>query len=173
MIKLKKPMDVKYFVGMIARDEDIMEKAVEILKERFGEVEFKSNLIPFTHTNYYEREMGKDLKKKFYSFKPLKSPAELVNLKLFTIEVEKKFMEGYKRRVNIDPGYVELSKVVLASTKNYSHRIYLRDGIYAEVTLYFKNGEFHDFFYTYPDYRTQEYKEFFKKVRESLKKSLL
>ncbi len=172
MIKLKKPLDVKYFVGMIAKNGEIMDKAVKILEKRFGEVEFESNLIPFTHTDYYEKEMGKDLQRKFYSFKPLRSPGELVSLKLFTIEVEKKFMEDDKRTVNIDPGYVELSKVVLASTKNYSHRIYLGEGIYAEVTLYFKNGEFHDFHYTYPDYRTRKYKEFFKKVRESLKNSL-
>jgi len=172
MIKLKKPPKVKYFVGMLARDEEIMEKAAEILEEKFGEVEFKSDLIPFTHTDYYEKEMGKDLRRRFYSFKPLRSPGELAELKLFTIEVEKKFMEGDKRRVNIDPGYVELSKIVLASTKNYSHRIYLSNGIYAEVTLYFKNGEFHDFHYTYPDYRTKEYKEFFEKIRKSLKNSL-
>ncbi|MEO0255214.1 MAG: DUF4416 family protein [candidate division WOR-3 bacterium] len=172
MIKLKEPPKVKFFVGMIARDEKIMEEAILILKEKIGEIEFKSDLFPFTHTNYYEKEIGKDLKRKFYSFKPLKKPDEIVDFKLFTIEVEKKFLEDNKRKINIDPGYVELSKVVLASTKNYSHRIYLGKGIFAEVTLYFSKGEFCDFPYTYPDYRTEAYKEFFKKVRESLKKEL-
>ncbi len=172
MIKLKKPLNVKYFVGTIFREKEILDKVIKILKKKFGEIEFESEIFPFTHTDYYEEEMGKNLMRKFFSFKPLKSPEELVKLKLFTVEVEKKFMEKNKRRVNIDPGYVELSKVVLASTKNFSHRIYLGKGIYAEVTLYFKKGEFHPLFYTYPDYRTKEYIEFFKKVRNSLKNSL-
>lgn len=172
MIKLKEPPKVKYFVGMISRDLEIMDKALKILKKNFGEVEFESDLIPFTHTDYYEYEMGKNLYRKFYSFAPLKTPDKLVSFKLYSIEVEKKFLVGNRRKVNIDPGYVELSKVVLASTKNYSHRIYLSRGIYAEVTLYFKHGKFIEFPYTYPDYRTAEYKNFFKKVRESLKNSL-
>ncbi|MEN3045598.1 MAG: DUF4416 family protein [Candidatus Hydrothermales bacterium] len=172
MIKLKKPPKVKFFVGMISKDEDIMKEALSILKEKAGDVEFESPLFPFEHTDYYEKEMGKNLKRKFYSFKPLREPDEIVDFKIFAIEVEKKFLDNEKRKVNIDPGYVELSKVVLSSTKNYSHRIYLGKGIYAEVTLFFAKGEFMDFPYTYPDYRTKEYKEFFKIVREALKRGL-
>ncbi len=172
MRKQKKILPVKYFVGMISGYVDLFEKVKPILIQRFGEIEFESEIFPFKHTDYYEKEMGKDLKRKFISFKPLKKPDEIVDLKLYCIEIEKKFMEQGRRKINLDPGYVELSKVVLSTTKNYSHRIYLSKGIYAEVTLYYQNGDFREFHYTYPDYRTEEYKVFFRKIRDSLKKEV-
>ena len=112
--------------------------------------------------------MGSPLFKRFHFFEPLKSPEELVEFKYLCYEVEKKFAnaEG-KRQVNLDPGYVELSKVVLSTFKNFSHRIYLKNGVYAEVTLIYKKGRFEALPWSYPDY--VNHSEIFKKARELLK----
>ena len=86
-------------------------------------------------------------------------------MKIFTNNVEKRLSQNNKRSVNIDPGYITPGKLVLLTTKNYSHRVYIRSGIYAEVALYFKNGRFQPWSWSYPDYRTDGYGIFFKRVR--------
>jgi len=164
--KTEKAEPAKLIIGMFSNKTNLFEKVKKILEEKFGPVDFVSEVLPFNKTNYYEKEMGKDLKRIFYSFQRLISPESLVEIKIFTNQIEEKFSEGGKRRVNIDPGYLTLSKLVLASTKDYSHRIYLKEGIYAEVTLRFEKGTFIPYEYTYPDYRTPEYLHIFNQIRQ-------
>jgi len=158
----------KLICGLIANSKEMLEKGITGLKENFGDIDRRSKIIPFDFTDYYEKEMGKGLIREWVSFlKPIKED-NIKDIKLKTIELEKHFASKNGRRsVNIDPGYVSLSKLVLASTKNYAHRIYLGDGIFAEVTLIYKKGAFQPLEWTYPDYRQNT--RFFEEVREELK----
>ncbi len=167
-----KPNPVKLFVAVFTANINLFEDVKKILEEKFGEIDFESEIFNFDNTDYYEEEMGKNLKKKFYFFKNLISPEKIVDVKIEAMKIEEKFMENEKRKINIDPGYLDLSKLVLSSKKDYSHRIYLGKGVYAEVTLFFKKGNFYTFPYTYPDYRREDYIRTFLKVREILKKQI-
>jgi hypothetical protein len=131
--------------------------------------------MKFDFTAYYESEMGANLLRKFIAFERPVSPADLAEIKLWTNGVEASFSEAaasrrppVRRPINLDPGYVTLSKLVLATTKDHAHRIYLDRGIYAEVTLRFLKGAFEPMPWTYPDYRTEAYRRFFEGVRAEL-----
>ncbi|MEW6607615.1 MAG: DUF4416 family protein [bacterium] len=166
MGEIKLPKPVKLIVGMISGDNKLFELAQQKLMERFGEIDFFSQILPFDSTNYYSHEMGISLKRKFISFAILIDPGQLPDIKIFTNLTEKEFSFDSKRRINLDPGYISLSKLVLATTKDYQHRIYLRDGIYGEVTLRFKSKEFQNWEWTYPDYRTETYQKIFLEIRK-------
>jgi hypothetical protein len=130
------------------------------LKEAFGKAAYESHLMPFPHTTYYEKEMGSPLERFFFSPGILVDPETLFDLKTRTNALEHDvFSEGGKRFVNLDPGLLSRAKLILASAKNYSHRIPLRNGIYAEVTLIYGHKEWHDLPWTYPDYKTPEIKK--------------
>jgi hypothetical protein len=153
---------------MLAGDASLFGAAEKGLVPRFGKIDVFSDIIPFAFTNYYADEMGPNLHRKFIAFENLINPKELAPAKLFTNELEAEMSErlGSKRRlVNLDPGYITLSKLVLATTKDYSHRIYLGDGIFAEVTLHYANKRFNPWPWTYPDYKTEAYLRFFEAVR--------
>lgn len=147
-----------------------IEKVMEVLTEKFGGIDFRSPSIPFNFTDYYEKEMGSELAREWISFEQLIQPENLRLIKLTTIEIENKFKRpDGTRTVNIDPGYITLANLVLASTKNYSHRIYLGDGIYAEITLIYKNKHFVPLEWTYPDYRANIH--VFEEIRGRFKQS--
>ena len=154
---------------------DSLNRAVKLIVKEFGPVEMESSVFDFDITDYYTAEMGKHLKKQFYCFSHPIYIASLPDIKLFTNEVELKFTHcdtGHLlRTVNIDPGYVTLSKLVLASTKDYSHRIFIGKGIFGETTLRFMNGTFTLLENTYPDYRTPLAIDFFNEVREFVKRN--
>jgi len=175
MLKIELPKPVKFVCGFIYRSQTDYSKTKEILAKKFGKIDFESEKINFNYTGYYYPEMGKPLFRKFISFTQLKNPANFVQIKLFCLKLEKKFAKQNKRSVNIDPGYLCESKLVLATTKDFSHRIYLGKGIFAEVTLFFQNGQFQGFTTTFPDYKTSLYKNIFKQIRDlytnQLKKS--
>jgi hypothetical protein len=159
-------LKVKLVIGFIYQDEAFFVKAKEQLVKIFGRIDFESLVFDFNYTDYYEAEMGKQLKRKFISFAKLIPIADLYRIKLYTNRLEKKILnpQGH-RQVNIDPGYIDLAKLVLATTKDYAHRIFLRKGIFAEVTLTFKGSTFVANEWTYPDYRTKEYIETFNHIR--------
>jgi hypothetical protein len=114
--------------------------------------------------------MGAGLKRKFVFFKDLIEPGAISGIKLRTIELEDRFLnEKGGRRINLDPGYLNLAKIVLVSTKDYSHRIYLGNGIYGEVTLVYSGNDYRILPHTYPDFRTEEYREIFRKAREKFR----
>ena len=160
------PKKVKLIAGLLASEAGYLETSVAALVRRFGPVDFESGLMDFRSTSYYDEEFGSPLKRKFLSFALLVKPEAAAGIKLATNRIERRFSRHGKRLVNIDPGYLELSKLVLLTTKDYSHRIYLSKGIYGEVTLYYKNNTFNPFEWTYPDYRTVAYIDIFKKIRE-------
>jgi hypothetical protein len=156
----------KLIIGFIYKDEAIFIKSRDKLKKIFGRIDLESGPIDFNYTHYYEKEMGAGLKRRFISFGKLIPIQDLYRIKLYTNRLEAKFSNSGKRQVNIDPGYVDLAKLVLASTKDYAHRIYLRKGIFAEITLSYRSNSFVPNDWTYPDYRSQEYIDIFNKVRK-------
>lgn len=157
---------VRLVVGFIFRDESVFLKARALLKSRFGGIDFESPALPFTHTRYYEKEFGADLLRRFISFRKPVDPADIVKIKVFTNKIESRLAQGGARRINIDPGYLDAAKLVLASTKDYRHRIYLNKGIYAEITLFYQAGSFRAWEWTYPDYATEGYIGIFNQLRE-------
>ena len=166
MGQIKRHLPVKLVIGFIFKEADIPNKTKAILEKQFGKIDFESQILPFTHTTYYEKEFGKNLKRSFISFKKLISPQALPKIKIITNKIEYKLSHGKYRLINIDPGYLNLSKLVLASTKDYKHRIYLNQGIYAEITLFYQDKTFKDWEWTYPDYKTPEYIAIFNQIRE-------
>uniref|UniRef100_A0A7C2E2C8 DUF4416 family protein n=1 Tax=Ammonifex degensii TaxID=42838 RepID=A0A7C2E2C8_9THEO len=166
------PEPVKPVVGVFTREETLFAGAVEALAARLGEPDYISPLLNFDQTAYYTREMGPGLRRRIYAFPRLIDPGDLASLKRWTNQLEDTWRVGGKRQVNIDPGYLSLAKLVLATTKDNVHRIYLGDGIYAEVTLFFRKGRFHPWPWTYPDYASEEYRAIFEHIRELYRKQL-
>jgi hypothetical protein len=136
------------------------------LEEGLGEIDFISEEFPFNFTSYYEKEMGKGLWRKIISFRKLIKRDDLVNIKTFANELEKTFSTQGKRKINMDPGYIAPEHLILATGKGYYHRPYLGKGVYADLTLVYKNKEFQSLEWTYPDYRTEEMRELFRELRE-------
>lgn len=172
MGKVNRPNPVKLVVGLIFKEERFLIEAEHILKNKLGPSDYESNILPFNFTHYYETEFGQDLKKKFVSFSKLICPQELAKIKLFTNKIENKLSRNGFRLVNIDPGYLDLAKYILATTKDYIHRIYLDKGIFAEITLYFRNNAFLPGEWTYRDYKTKEYADILTKIRQIYEKQL-
>ncbi len=171
MADIKPVTAVVPIIGFLFTEEIDLAMINQELVVRFGNPSMNSDKISFTHTQYYNAEMGNKIFRQWYAYQKKILPDELAEMKTLTNSIEKKFMNGNNnRKINIDPGYVSLSNLVLASTKNYSHRIYLDQGIYAEVSLLFKHGHFRAMEWTYPDYREPAAIEFFEKVRSLLKK---
>jgi len=164
--RIKKHPPVKLIVGFIFKEESVLQKAKNFLKRKFGEIDYASQALAFRHTDYYEKEFGKGLKKRLISFKKLIRPESLASIKIDANKIEQKLSHKGLRLINIDPGYLDMAKLVLASTKNYRHRIYLNQGIYAEITLFYENAGFHTWDWTYPDYRTAEYIAIIEHLRE-------
>ena len=165
----------KLVCSVITGKPDLFDTFQGVLIKEFGPIDLESNVFQFNYTNYYEKEMGPNLSRKIYSFENLVDPGTIADIKLRTIAMEKELTERIEadvdRVVNIDPGYVSTFNLVLATTKDRPHRIYLRDGIYAEVTLQYIKGGFQPTPSTYPDYCLPEYGAFFDLVREELRSS--
>jgi hypothetical protein len=175
MAQIRSPHPVKLFTGLITSLPLLLPEIEEKLIEIFGSIDFRSEQILFDFTKYYDREMGTPLYRYFFSFTDLIDPAAIAEIKVQTNELEADFARRYlsvQRPVNLDPGYLELSKIVLASTKNYFHRILISGGIYAEITLHFEEGEWRAFPWTFPDYKTERYQSFFYSVRNIYNKQL-
>ncbi|HLC16623.1 MAG TPA: DUF4416 family protein [Thermodesulfovibrionia bacterium] len=163
---MSEPGQVKLFTGMLAAQTTLFEAVEPQLEALFGQIDLVSPVWSWNHTTYYEKELGKGLLRKFVFFKSLIHPQQLPEIKLQTIALENKYLHSeHLRLINLDPGYLNAAKVVLASTKDYSHRLYLSHGIYGEVTLAFSKSAYRPFPYTYPDFRTEEYLAFFEKAR--------
>jgi len=161
--------------GILFHGREHLESALDMLTGEFGIIEMKSPVFDFDMTDYYTAEMGEGLEKQFICFARPVDMATLPYIKLTTNSMEMELAcaenEQHSRRVNIDPGYVTLSKLVLATTKDYSHRIYIGRGIFAEVTLRFIRGTFSPLGTTYPDYKTPLAIEFFNMVRDFVKRN--
>ncbi|MCX5715869.1 MAG: DUF4416 family protein [Candidatus Omnitrophica bacterium] len=172
MGKAKAPEPVKLFTGIITNNLGLLEQAVDLLKKRFGPIDFESDIFDFDLTDYYQEEMGRNLKRQFLCFKKLVSIESGPDIKICANKLEEKFSAAKKRSINIDPGYISLGNLVLLTTKNFYHRIYLKRGIYAEVTLRFRGKTFEPFEWTYPDYKKPDCISFFNAVRADYLTSL-
>ena len=163
---------VKLIIGLIYRDSRQYLAVKPILLRAFGNIDFESAELPFNYTDYYKKEFGPNLTRRFISFSRLISPATLAAIKVRTIKIERKKNLQGKRAINIDPGYIDMAKLVLASTKDFCHRIYLDRGIFAEITLVYKKTSFTFWDWTYPDYRTPEYITIFNSIRQTYAQQL-
>ncbi len=161
-------------LAAFSRYEEALAWAKARAVESWGPVLFESPVFAFTETDYYRPTMGADLKKVFFAFQQLICPERLVEIKLQTNQWEEDYAAARSsdepRPLNLDPGYLTLGKLVLASTKDFAHRIYLSQGIYAEVTLQYKHHAWRPYEYTFADYRRPDYHQFFSRCREALKK---
>ena len=170
MAKAKEPEPVKLFCALLAGREEWLETARTHLEQEFGPIDMESDTWPFDFTDYYEDQMGSGLLRRFYGFEKLIDPGDIVELKLASNRMEGELADeiedGPDRPLNIDPGYVGMSKMVLATAKDYAHRIYLHSGIYAESTLKWRDGEFQPWEWTYPDYCSEHYRDFLARVRQ-------
>ena len=170
MGRVNLPERVKLIVGLIAGDPELFSKIDKALEKALkNHIDFDSGIIDFAYTDYYNEEMGPNLKRRFLSFKGHVSLEDIYEVKLKTNSLERRFSEDGHRTVNIDPGYLDLSKLVLFSTKDYTHRIYIAKGIFAEATLFYQNKTFNPWPWTYPDYKTKSYIEIFNHIREIYK----
>jgi hypothetical protein len=166
---------VKLICGIITAREEILSNPAAYLTDFFGSIDHISSLMEFKFTDYYEKQMGKGLKRRFISFAELIAPEKLSEIKIQTnrLEVDIKERFGSDRRiVNLDPGYMTASALIMATAKDFSHRIPLEKGIFAHLELLFGRNEVKALSWTYPDYRTEEYKIFFLEVRKIYLKQL-
>ncbi len=175
MGSIRKPRPVKLFVGILSSIPEMMPDVERRLSSLFGPIDLRSEQFPFDSTPYYNAEMGQPLNRYFFGLADLIPPESIAPIKIRTNKLEAEF-SGLRPRVarpvNIDPGYLEESKIVLASTKNFSHRILVADGIYAEVTMQFESKEWRTLPWTFPDFRTGRYNAFFTALRNSYRRQL-
>jgi len=163
----KEPPPSKLIMSLIFSNDAVLDRGLHELRQAFGEVDFMSPRLPFNFTDYYEKEMGRDLFRHFITFGQLIPMASLPDIKNRTNQLEDKLAApNGERRINIDPGYLCLGHLVLATTKAYTHRPYLREGIYADLTLIFRGKSYQPLEWTYPDYRQQEIISLFNQLRQ-------
>jgi hypothetical protein len=142
--------------------------ALESLTAELGPADFRSPALPFDYTDYYRAEMGAPLVRFFLSFENLVARDRLVEIKHKTAAMERALSDGGRRRVNIDPGLLTPESFVLATGKNYSHRIYLGRGVYAELTLVYRDGAYRPMDWTYPDYASDRIRSILGEIRRLL-----
>lgn len=160
------PEEALLFTGALYREEKYFSIAKQKLVAQFGEMNMESGPMQWDYSDYYREELGTPILRKFIFFRDRINPETLCDIKLATNDMERQLSEEGRRNINLDPGYLTPSKVVLASTKNYSHRIYLGKGIYAEVTLVYRDGRYCPYLFTYRDYASDAYAEIFAAARK-------
>jgi hypothetical protein len=171
MSRRKVPSPARLLVSVIYRQERDFERSLRRIIERMGAIGRVSNPFPFDRTDYYEREMGSPLFRRFLLSSNAVSRDDLAATKLAAEEIEREFSVHGKRIVNIDPGLLADENLVLATGKNYCHRIYLRDGVFADLTLVFEKGEYRALPWTYPDYASPEVRTFLTGLRREFRES--
>ena len=173
MGRIRIPLPGKLIISAIYSVLGPMHDAIEEIERKFGIIEIETDEIEFLHTTYYREEMGDNLKRKFFAFEKMVERDRLADIKIWTNKLEEKYGEKVDdfvfRKVNLDPGILSLANLVLASTKDFSHRIYLKDGIFSEITLVYEKKRFKSLPWTYPDYTESEVIDFLNVVRETMK----
>ncbi len=165
MGQIIQPQKVKLIAGLLLGVKISLDRVKELLTSKFGIIDAESKPWDFTYTDYYQKELGNSIQRMFLSFDASVSPGDLPDIKRLTNRWEEDLGQQGKRSVNIDPGYVALSKLVLATTKEGNYRVYMRDGIYGQSTLYFEKGSFRPWPWTYADYKDERTIVFFNSVR--------
>lgn len=163
--KLSTASPVKFIVACTYSELQLFQSSLEAFTEIYGKSDVQTDEFAFAHTAYYEGEMGSGLKKRFVSFEKLGAREKVIELKYLALELEGKSVVKMKRKINIDPAYLELSKLVVSTTKNFSHRIYIQKEIFGDIQLQYKGKKFVPLDWTFPDYKTETNLAFFTKVR--------
>lgn len=156
----------KLIVGVLSTLPEKRREIEDTLTAEFGPADYRSAEIDFIYSDYYIKEMGPGIKRFFYAFENCVPPDKLADIKIRGNELEMRFSRDGKRKVNFDPGILNCSRLILASTKDNMHRIPLQKGIYAEVTLVYMNKGFQSLLWTYRDYASDTYKAIFSEIRE-------
>jgi len=159
------PVAAKLIISLFMREKALFNEAASLLSATLGPVDVVSAWLPFDETDYYFSEMGCPLYRRFIAFRTLIEQEALADMKIFTNELEQQFSKQGKRAINMDPGYLLAERFVLATGKNFTHRIYLKKGIYADLTLIFQKGRFRPLAWTYPDYAGEAIVDFLHCVR--------
>lgn len=157
------------FAGMLYHEREYFRKAREELRKTFGEIAMEPPPSAWEVSDYYREELGWPITRSFIFFRERIDPLALPDIKCITNELEGRLSREGGRTVNIDPGYMTLSKVVLASTKNYSHRLYIGKGVFAELCLVHVKGKYRPHFFTYSDYASEDSLKIFEEARKVLK----
>lgn len=172
MWEIEAPKPVKLIVGILACDEHALKACHAPLTAAYGPADLVSPVYPFDLTEYYVNEAGPSMVRQFLAFEHLVDPGRLAAIKHHTNQLEQELAKSletpYPRPVNLDPGFIEPSKLVLASTKNFAHRIYIGDRMYAEVTMTYNRGKWETFPFTFPDFKSGRYNDFLSRVRETV-----
>jgi len=166
MSQPKDPQPAKLVIGIFMHDRSLLPEVVAHLQSAFGAVDIVSPWFDFDYTDYYEPEMGTPLYRRMVVFKRLIEQEALAQIKCLTNELEQRYAVAGKRRFNLDPGYLLFERFVLATGKNFTHRIYIGQGIYADLTLIFQKGAFQTLPWTYPDYAADNMRIFLAEVRQ-------
>ena len=160
-----KTAPARLIIGVLSEDKSLLLEVVDHLVSRFGPVDMVSRWMPFSDTSYYEQEMGGPLCRRMVSFSGLVDQGALADIKLWTNGLEGVFSIEGNRRVNLDPGILLHSRFVLASAKDFAHKVYVGKGIYADLTLVYKGGGFQTLPWTFPDYAEPAMIDFLTDVR--------
>ncbi len=170
---INQPKPVLLLIAVCSRYDELLDWAQRTAVEAFGPIALASEPFAFVETDYYQASMGTNLKKQFLVFRQPLDPSRLIDIKRLTnrweIECAEASDHPEPRPLNLDPGYLSLAKLVLASTKDHAHRIYLGEGIYAEVTLQYRGGQWCCLDWTFPDYQRKDYQAFFSAGRQVLR----
>lgn len=167
------PQPVKLFIAALFSDEKLLEQAFEECRQLFGSIDYRSERFLFDVTDYYEPEMGTPIYRQFVSFLNLISPGKLAEFKIRTNAIEDSLADHNQRKVNLDTGYMDYHKVVLASAKYNGQKIYLDHGIYADPTLYYRKGQFHPYDWSFPDFKSKDrYYQSLLEIRRRYKEQL-
>jgi hypothetical protein len=161
------PSPAKLVVSILMNDRSLWPPVTHDLEQAFGAVDRIGPWMDFDYTDYYAVEMGRPLCRRMLVFRDLIAQSDLARIKLRTNEIERRYAQDGKRSVNIDPGYLLYERFVLATGKNYSHRIYIGQGIYADLTLIYQKGAYRPLPWTYPDYADDAMGAFLMQVRQT------
>jgi len=162
----QEPKPAKLVIGLLMKDRALFEPLTAELASRLGSPDMISSWMSFDYTAYYESELGSPLCRRLMAFETLIDQQELAAVKITTNRLEQAYSRNHRRRVNIDPGYLLYERFVLASGKNFAHRIYIGHCIYADLTLIYQKGAFETLPWTYPDYADKPIRSFLERVRK-------
>ena len=171
-MKPSDPLPVKLFCGVLYSDEQLFKKSQSLLIEKYGEIDFQSDQFRFEISDYYKPEMGWPIYRLFWSFQKLINPDEIARVKIECNKIEDQMALAGNRKVNLDPGYMDYDKIVLASAKYNGQKVYLNFGIYADLTLRYEKGNFYPYPWSFPDFKSGNYNQTFLGIREIYKAQL-
>jgi hypothetical protein len=166
MGQIVEPSKVKLIAALLWNESASIEEVYRRLEKEWGKIEARSAEYDFIHTGYYKDEFGERLMKQFVSFERLVDINLMPDIKIRSNQLEDEFVQGKNRVVNIDPGYIANAKLVMPTTKNLPHRVYIGKNIYADLQLIYKKPSFQTILWTFADYKEPFNLEFFNKVRE-------